>query len=152
MKNRKILVPLDGSSMAEAALPKAVELAKQNGAAKLVLVRAVDPASLPGGYGQVTAINQAAEYLRNVAVRLRDEGVDVVGRSVSYAAAGPAIVEAARTVRPALIVMVSSDADRATSGPVAEFVLGRTRMPIVRVAARKAPGENLATCELARIA
>ena len=152
MKSKKILVPLDGSSTAEAALPKAAELAKQNGAAKLVLVRAVDPATLPGGHGQVAAINQAAEYLRNVAVRLRNGGVDVVGRSVCYAAAGPAIVEAARTVRPAFIVMVSSDADRLTRGSVAEFVLDRTQVPIVRVAPRSASTENLATRALARIA
>ena len=42
----RILVALDGSSDAEIALPKAVELAKQNAAAKVVLVRAVDPARL----------------------------------------------------------------------------------------------------------
>ena len=152
MKHTRILVPLDGSSTAEAALPKAVDLAKQHGAAKLVLVRAVDPASLAGGYGRVAAINQAAEYLRNVAVRLRNEGVEVIGRSVCYDAAGPAIVETARTVRPAFIVMVSRDAERLTPGSVAEFVLDRTRMPIIRVAARKAPAENLATRALARIA
>jgi nucleotide-binding universal stress UspA family protein len=152
VKNRKILVPLDGSSTAEAALPRAAELAKQNGGAKLVLLRAVDPATLPGGDGQVTAINQAAEYLRNVAVRLRNEGVDVAGRSVCYAAAGPAIVEAARTVRPAFIVMVSRNPDRLTPGSVAEFVLDRTQIPIVLVAPRKAPAENLATRALARIA
>jgi hypothetical protein len=53
-----MLVPLDGSPVAEAALPKAVELAKQSEAVKIVLVRAVDPATLPSGFSaaQVTAI------------------------------------------------------------------------------------------------
>jgi nucleotide-binding universal stress UspA family protein len=38
----KILIPLDGSPGAEAALPKAMELAKQSDGAKLCLVRAVE--------------------------------------------------------------------------------------------------------------
>lgn len=145
MKAMKILVPLDGSPWAEAALPKAVELVQQNNGAKLVLVRAVDPASLPGvGFttAQVAAINEAAEYLRSVAAQLQNEGVDLVVRSVWYAAAGPAIVEAARTVKPDFIVMVSSGADRLIPGRVAEFVLHRMRMPIVLVAAGKAPAET----------
>jgi len=140
----KILIPLDGSAMAETALKKAVELAKQNGGARLVLVRAVDPATLPGGFAaaQVSAINGAATYLENVAARLRLEGIDLVGRSVWYAAAGSAIVEAARTLKPDLIVMVSSGADRLTPGPVAQFVLRKTRMPIVLVTAGEAPSET----------
>ena len=137
MKVRKILVPLDGSPMAEAALPKALELA-EDGAAKLVLMRAIDPATLAGGYGRVAAINEAAEYLRNVAARLRREGIDVVGRSVCYAAAGPAIVEAARRMKPALIVMATNGAARSIHESVVTFVLDRTQMPIVLVATGKA--------------
>jgi nucleotide-binding universal stress UspA family protein len=139
----KILVPLDGSPVAEAALPKAVELAKQNDAARLVLVRAVDPATVPSGFTavQVAAINGAAEYLHNLAAQLRSQGVNLVSRSVWYATAGPAIVEAARAVRPDFIVMVSSEADRLVPGPVAEFVLHRTRMPIVLVAPGNAPAK-----------
>ena len=37
MKLQKILVPLDGSALAEAALPKAVEMAESSGA-KLLLI------------------------------------------------------------------------------------------------------------------
>jgi nucleotide-binding universal stress UspA family protein len=141
----KILVPLDGSSEAEAALPKAVELVKQNNGAKLVLGRAVDPATLPGvGFttAQVSAINEAAEYLGSVAAQLQNEGVALAGRSVWYASAGPAIVEAAQTVKPDFIVMVSRGADRLIPGGVAEFVLHRVRMPIVLVAAGKASAET----------
>jgi nucleotide-binding universal stress UspA family protein len=133
----KILVPLDGSPMAEAALPKALELAKRNEAARIILLRAVDPAALPGRFSatQVAAINEAAAYLDNVAGRLRREGVELVGRSVSYAGAGRAIVEAARAAKPDLIVMVSRGADRRSPGPVAQFVLREARMPILLVAA-----------------
>lgn len=135
----KILIPLDGSAVAEAALPKALELSRQSGAARLVLVRAVDPTTLPGGFtaAQVAAVDEAAAYLGNVAARLRRDGIDLVGRSVVYAAAGPAIVEAARTVKPDLVVMVSSGADRLVPGPIAEFVRHRTRVPIVLVDTRQ---------------
>jgi nucleotide-binding universal stress UspA family protein len=141
-----ILVPLDGSRTSEAALPKAVRVARQNAGARLVLVRAVDPATLPGvGFtaAHVSAINEAAEYLRNVAAHLRTKGIDVIGRSVWYAAAGPSIVEAARTVKPDVIVMVSSRADRLIPGAITELVLHGTRIPIVRVAAAKAPAGAL---------
>ena len=137
----RILVPLDGSPAAEAALPRALEFAKRSEAARIVLVRAVDPAALPVGFAvaQVTAIDEAAAYLRSVAARLRREGVELVGRSVSYAAAGHAIVETARTAKPDLIVMVSRGAERLTPGPIVEFVLHEARMPIVLVAAGKGP-------------
>lgn len=137
----KILVPLDGSPVAEAALPKALALAKRSEGARIVLVRAVDPAVLPGRFSvaQVAAIDEAAAYLGSVAARLRREGVELVGRSVSYAAAGPAIVEAARTAKPDLIVMVNRGGDRLRRGPVVELVQREARMPIVLVAAGKAP-------------
>ena len=46
MRIARILVALDGSPDAEIALPTAVELVKQSAAAQVVLVRAVDPATL----------------------------------------------------------------------------------------------------------
>ncbi|MGH7318594.1 MAG: universal stress protein [Candidatus Rokuibacteriota bacterium] len=145
MKGLKILVPLDGSSLAEATLPKAVEFVKQNNGGRLVLVRAVDPATLPGDVAtgaQVVAINEAAEYLWGMTERLGDEGVGLVVRSVFCAAAGPAIVEAARAAKLDLIVMAThhrSGAGRLIPGPVAEFVLDRMCMPIVLVAADDTP-------------
>lgn len=78
MKVAKILVPLDGSPRAEAALPKAVDLLRVNDAARLVLVHAVDPATVPGlafTDAHVAAINAGADYLRRVAEQLRNEGV-----------------------------------------------------------------------------
>lgn len=47
MKPTTILVPLDGSALAEAALPYAVDLHGDRPGTRLVLLRAVDP-RLPG--------------------------------------------------------------------------------------------------------
>jgi hypothetical protein len=152
MKSRTILVLIDGPSTADAVLPKVVDLAKRNDDAKVVLIRALDPATVKVGCEQVAAIDHAAEYLRTVARRLRNEGVDVVRRSVCYAAAAQAIVEAARTVKPAFIVMAIGDADALMPRAAAEFVSERTRTPIVMVADCEAPGEKLAMHPRARIA
>lgn len=145
MKVMKILVALDGSPEAEAALPKAVELVKQNDGAKVVLVRAVDPATLAGAGtadARLTAINEAAEYLGDVAAQLRKQGVRPVVRSVWYATAGVTIAGVARTVKPDLIVMAGhrrNDAGRLIAGPIAECVMDRTRTPILLVAAGGMP-------------
>ena len=155
MKITKLLVPLDGSFRAEVALQEAVELLRQHVGARLVLVRAVDPASLPrlGATGpqvaasQMAAINEAAEYLRGVAAKLRNQGVGLVARSVWYDAAGPAIVEVARVTKPDLIVMAAhgrSRGGRLTPGLIAESVRRGTRVPIVLVAAEDTPTENAA--------
>jgi len=136
----KILVALDGSQWAEAALPKAVELVNDNDGAKVVVVRAVDPAALDGAgltQAKVKAINEAADYLGDVAARLREKGVRPITRSILYAAPGPAIVSAARAVKADVIVMVSghrSAAGHLVPGPVAEFVRQRSGRPVLLVA------------------
>ena len=48
MRFDKILVPLDGSLLAEAALPKAVELIRHNPGGTLILLRAAEATILPG--------------------------------------------------------------------------------------------------------
>jgi nucleotide-binding universal stress UspA family protein len=140
-----ILVALDGSREAETALPKAVELVKQNEGAKVVLARAVDPTTL-GGVGakeaRLAAINKAAEYLGDVAAQLREKGVRPVVRSVWYAAAGLAIAGVARDVKADFIVMAAYGRDgagRLVPGAIAESVLNRTRIPILLVPAAGTP-------------
>ena len=141
MKVMTILVALDGSREAESALPTAVGLVKQNDGAKVVLVRAVDPTTLDGVGAKetrVAAINEAAEYLGDVAARLREEGVRPVVRSVWYAAAGLAIAGVARDVKADLIVMAAygrDGASRLIPGAIAESVLSRTQIPMLLVSA-----------------
>jgi nucleotide-binding universal stress UspA family protein len=82
VKIARILVAPAGSPEAEIALPKAVELAKQNIGATVVLVRAVEPVTLgekADSDRRAAAIHDAAEYLGNVAARLRSEGVRRAG-------------------------------------------------------------------------
>jgi nucleotide-binding universal stress UspA family protein len=133
MKLDKILVPLDGSLFAEAALPKAVELIRDNDEATLILLRATEALTLPGvdpTDAQVTVVREAKEYLETMAVRLRDDGVPGVRTPVWYGAAAPSILESARRVNPDLTVMSThgrSGIGRLTVGSVAGRRPARTR-------------------------
>ena len=72
MKLDKILVALDGSTLAEAAMWTALDLAEKNGAS-ISLLRAAEASALAGAgtvEAQVTAIREAEEYLAEVGRRL----------------------------------------------------------------------------------
>src|SRR5215216_1811469 len=107
---RTLLVPLDGSELAERALHYAVSLAKPGGA-KVVLVRvalAPPPATLDGAtleHDQAGAIEQAEQYVANVAEKLRT--VVPVEMSVRYGRAARGIAEAIEQYAPDAVVMAT---------------------------------------------
>lgn len=146
MKFDKILVPLDGSALAEAALLKAVDLAGNSGA-RLLLLRAAEAHTLPGvdpTDAQIKVVREAEEYLARVAERLGASGLGAVERTVWYGPAPYAIVEAARLHKVDLIVMTThgrSGLGRLILGSVAESVLRGTTTPILVVRAAEAPVE-----------
>jgi nucleotide-binding universal stress UspA family protein len=76
---KKILVPLDGSVLAEQALPSASTLARQSGAT-LVLLRAVPFFASTGEHLPLerAAVIGASTYLREWQERLSDEGLQVM--------------------------------------------------------------------------
>lgn len=145
MKLEKILVPLDGSSLAEAALETATGLAA-GGPFTLALIRAAEAHTLPGADptdGQVHAVREAEEYLASMQDRLVKRGI-TVDTSVWYGPAATAIIEGARLKKADLIVMSShgrSGLGRLILGSVAESVLRGTRVPVCIVRAPEAPLE-----------
>jgi nucleotide-binding universal stress UspA family protein len=147
MKADIILVPLDGSALAERALDKATEIVRDNPAATLVLLRAAEATTLPGAdptEAQIAAVQEAETYLEGVARRLSEQGVKQVQTSVWYGPPAPAIVEAARVRNADLIVMSThgrSGLGRLILGSVAESVLRGTRTPILVLRAEEAPVE-----------
>ena len=107
MKLDKILVPLDGSMLAEEALSVACGFAERDGSL-ITLLRAAEAMPRPGGdpvEAQVTAIREAEEYLAAVVRRLADKGVRRVETHVWYGPPAAAIVEAAEAQKADLIVM-----------------------------------------------
>jgi nucleotide-binding universal stress UspA family protein len=145
MKLDRILVPLDGSALAESALSAAVELARPTGAT-LILVRSAEARVLPGGdpvAAQVGVVREAEAYLEGVAARLREQGTTTaVEPCVWYGPAVAGIVDAARICRVDLIVMTThgrSGLGRLILGSVAESVLRGISTPILLLRAPEAP-------------
>ena len=139
MAKEKILVPLDGSDLAETALETAITILRTTPTATLLLLRAAEWVPSPAFDAMVDkayAVREAQTYLNSVATRLREFGVDRVRTSVWYGAAAPAIVEAAEVEKVDLIIMTShgrGGAGRQVFGSVAECVLHGTRIPVFMV-------------------
>ena len=137
-----VIVPLDGSSVAETALPYAEELA-QKLAAEIMLVRAVSPGSLYiGTMADVPYIdpramelgeNEAADYLGRVADKLRDDGFAVSSQHL-HAQPAPGIVALASQTPQSLITLTThgrSALARWFIGSVAEEVVETAETPVL---------------------
>jgi nucleotide-binding universal stress UspA family protein len=74
----RVLVPLDGSQLAEAVLPAAASVAETLRARLLLLhVLERDAPESVHGESHLTGADEARRYLEGHAARLRDEGIDV---------------------------------------------------------------------------
>jgi nucleotide-binding universal stress UspA family protein len=143
MKLDKILVPLDGSRLAEAALPPALEMARSSGA-RLLLLRAAHAHTLPGvdpTEAEVKVVREAETYLDEVKARLAAAGMMDADAAVWYGPAAVAIIEAAQFHRASLIAMTThgrTGLGRLILGSVAESVLRGTPTPILLLRAEGA--------------
>jgi len=130
-----VLVPLDGSMLAEGALGAAIRFGREG--AKLVLLRAVEMHGAPfldPVDAQVAAIEEAEKYLAGVATRARESGATDVETSVWYGPPVDSIADAAQFRKADLIVMSThgrSGFGRLMLGSVAESVLRATSTPIL---------------------
>ena len=144
MNARRILIPLDGSKIAEAAIPEAVEMAR-GVPCTFVLLRVAHARILPGAdvVGDwVEAVHEAEEYLATLKKELVAEGIGPIETRVWQGAAAPAIIDAARRHHAELIVMTShgrSGISRLVFGSVAEAVLRGSRVPILLIRPTGAP-------------
>lgn len=134
-----ILVPLDGSPLAERALPYA-ELLAQALEARLVLVRAVVAHTFPGvdpTDAQVRAVEEAEAYLAGLAARLAERGL-AVETATPYGDAVQEILLEIDLRRADLVVMAThgrSGLGRWVYGSVAAGVLARSPVPVLLVRA-----------------
>ncbi len=140
----RILIPLDGSRTAEAAIPEAVEMARGR-PCTFVLLSVAEARILPGAdvIGDwVQAVREAEAYLADVKKRLVAEGIGPVETHVWQGPAASAIVDAARRHHADLIVMTShgrSGISRLVFGSVAEGVLRGCRVPVLLIRPVGAP-------------
>jgi nucleotide-binding universal stress UspA family protein len=129
-----ILVPLDGSSLAERALPVAARVATA-ASADLLLARVVGPFSLPPTPTEASVSQTAQEYLDQIAARLRDQEHTV--RTIVLNGDAPAqILGAIRTQAVTLVVMSThgrSGIGRWLYGSVADAVMRSATVPLMLV-------------------
>jgi nucleotide-binding universal stress UspA family protein len=144
MKPSKILIPLDGSPLAEAAIKTAIDLAA-DAHVTFVLIRAAEAHTLLGAdptNAQVQVVREAEQYLDSTRESLEKRGVTNVATGVWYGPPAAAIIEAARLNEADLIVMSShgrSGLGRLILGSVAEAVLRGTIVPVCIVRTPGAP-------------
>jgi nucleotide-binding universal stress UspA family protein len=136
-----ILVPLDGSPLAEAALPFAEVLATRCGA-RLTLIRAARSRSTRltelGPAEQMRSIDDAEGYLRTVAERLGAEGYSVETGVPFGGDPAEWIVEESSYRKADLVVMATHDRvglDHWLHGSVAEAVVHASTIPVMLVRA-----------------
>ena len=147
---RTVIVPLDGSKLAEQVLPQVEKLARCL-SLKVLLVRAVDMGafSLPAnGYHYMSSVNvdemlgkEAEEYLESVAGRLRDVGLESEWR-VIWGNPAVAIVELANNTDSDMVAMTTharSGLLRLIIGSVTERVIRHSRSPVLIVPPKEQP-------------
>ena len=144
----QLLVPLDGSAFAEAALPHATELARAFGGSILLLYVVVPPyvpytemPAAPAGAAEVAnmiveeALEKAERYLADVSERLRRDGLPVQ-TAVCKGSPADTILRQALVVNARLIVMAThgrSGLRRLLLGSVAHEVVHRALLPVLLV-------------------
>ena len=145
---RKILVPLDGSELAECSLPHVEAVARGCEAPKIVLMQVTEPIHLPGDYVisdkdrkrlETQHRSAAEQYLGRLRRRLGEDGLSVSDAVVSGKVA-ETIVDYAEKHDVDLIVMAThgrSGVSRWALGSVAERVLRLSCVPVLMV---RAPG------------
>jgi nucleotide-binding universal stress UspA family protein len=131
---RQIVVPLDGSTFAETALPLARTVARE-ARANLTLIKVHEPtlapvpaAALPAGSTGDLEVRSAEErYLMETARRLDPEERGDVGVEMIDGLAGTALTDWAGRTHPDLVVMATHG-----RGPVSRFWLGSVADHMIR--------------------
>lgn len=156
--SRTLLVPLDGSELAESVLPHVEMLAKQRSdePVKLVLLKISEPPSIPsyyspeisgvslnwGDYVQQETVRRkqgSYEYLADVSARMKEKGIEVE-TEVMEGKAVDVLVEYASAHPYHLIVMAThgrSGISRLVYGSVAANLLQGATNPILMVKPEK---------------
>jgi len=135
---KKIVVPLDGSPLAEAVLPQVTELAHAL-ATEVLLLRVAVAHAFPAGdpislaEEEVRVVREAEAYLAAVAGRLAREGV-TAKTAVRYGQAAAEIIDHVAFEGADLVAMSThgrSGLSRLVVGSVAEEVVRKVGVPVL---------------------
>ena len=150
---RTILVPLDGSRFAEAALPAAAHLAR-SARSRLHVILAHQPAGAVVGVGEMVVPSneldselklQEQSYVEETARRAGEAGLGPIEFRLLDGPAGPTVCEEAGRVEADLVVMATHGRGaigRLWFGSVADYVARHVSVPVLLVHPDR--GEQLA--------
>jgi nucleotide-binding universal stress UspA family protein len=152
----QIIVPLDGSRLAEQALPHAVALARATGSGLTLLqVVPITPATTPIVWGvpvvsippayHEALVESAHAYLRSIAPRLASEGLTPQSEVLEGDAAETIIMHTEQHPEAAMIVMSTrgrSGLGRWVFGSVAEKVLEAAPVPLALIRPLEVPADE----------
>ncbi len=139
---KSLLVPLDGSPLAERALPYLEAVAKQS-KARVTIMRATVAHTFPGvdpTDAEVAAVDEAQAYLDGVAQFLEQRGIPA-DTAVPYGEATEGILDEIRFRGADVVIMAThgrSGLGRWVYGSVAEAVLHESPVPVLLVRAWQA--------------
>jgi len=149
---KKIMVPLDGSELAECVLPHIKTIVKGATSPEVVIVQAVEPFSVPYGIGvsqfasleeiKAFGVDQEAEakkYLKKITARLKKAGIKARAE-VIHGRACEALIDYANKNDIDLVIIAThgrSGISRWVWGSVAERLLRSICVPVLMV---RAPG------------
>jgi len=143
-----IVVPLDGSELAERALPYAIRMARSRGD-QLVLLRvalASAPMTIEGTQwerDQRDAVEESERYLEGVLVGVKDVPASL---EVPYGPAAREILAAVRRLHATSVVMAThgrTGLSHLLHGSVAEEVLAASHVPVLLVRSHVGPPAEL---------
>lgn len=145
---KKIMVPLDGSSLAENVFPHLETVVRGCTCPEVILIQAVEPISIPVGreLSQLTSLDEvksfethhaadAEKYLKDVVARLCVRGIKV-RPEVVYGKAGEALSTYAATNGIDLIIICThgrSGISRMVMGSVADRLMRSACSPVLMV-------------------
>jgi len=149
---KKIVVPLDGSELAECVFPHLETIAKGCQSPEVIVVRTVEPLTVPYGreVAQFTSLEQveafethqkvdAEKYLKEVVARLKKNGVNARAEVV-YGKAGESLGDYVTKNDVDLVIIAThgrSGVSRWVWGSVADRLLRSVSVPVLMV---RAPG------------
>ncbi len=151
---KQILVPLDGSTFAEAALPLAVALSQKTGAA-IHLVSVLEPIPAFDYDEWEAAAREGSEaYLEKVAERIRGQVDGEVSTGLRSGHVVETLLTEAGATHADLVVMATHGRgalSRAWLGSVADAIMRQAKTPVLFVRPSEAPQVAAATAALETI-
>lgn len=149
---KKIMVPLDGSSLAECVLPHVEAMAKAEGVERVIFVRVVEPFGITPVRGETGWFSEeeekkidarsravAQEYLDQL-VSQSNYGQVSIQKEVLFGKSAPTLAEYANKNKVDLVIIAThgrSGVSRWVMGSVADRLLHSVHAPVLMV---RAPG------------